>query len=89
MRQASFPLSFGVFQEYYSTIPEFANNRYISVVGTIASGLGYLGAPLVMPFIQQYQRWRQKMIWSGWPLCIAGLVAGSLSRILPTGLNYT
>ncbi|KAK8073440.1 hypothetical protein PG994_004339 [Apiospora phragmitis] len=39
------PLSFGVFQEYYSKVPEFASNPYVSVVGTIASGLGYLGAP--------------------------------------------
>jgi MFS family permease len=60
-----FPLSFGVFQEYYSKVPEFANNRYIGVVGTIASGFGYLGAPVIMPFIQRYQRWRQQMIWIG------------------------
>jgi hypothetical protein len=60
-----FPLSFGVFQDYYSTLPEFAGNHYISVVGTIASGFGYLGAPVIMPFIQRYQRWRRQMIWVG------------------------
>ncbi|THX77251.1 major facilitator superfamily transporter [Aureobasidium pullulans] len=38
-----FPLSFGVFQDYYSKTTEFARNRYIPVVGTVASGLGYLG----------------------------------------------
>lgn len=62
---SGFPLSFGVFQEYYSKVPEFANNRYISVVGTIASGFGYLGAPIIMPFIQRYQRWQRQMIWVG------------------------
>ncbi|KAK2613381.1 hypothetical protein N8I77_000299 [Diaporthe amygdali] len=60
-----FPLSFGVFQEYYSKIPEFAGNRYVSVVGTIASGFGYLGAPVIMPIIQRYQRWQRHMIWVG------------------------
>jgi hypothetical protein len=60
-----FPLSFGVFQEYYSKLPEFAGNRYISVVGTIASGFGYLGAPVIMPFIQRYQRWQRHLIWVG------------------------
>jgi hypothetical protein len=62
---AGFPLSFEAFQEYYSKIPEFASSRYISVVGIVASGLGYLGAPFIMPFIQPYQRWRRRMIWVG------------------------
>lgn len=64
-RNIGFPLSFGVFQEYYSKIPEFSDNPYVSVVGTIASGLGYLGAPVIMPFIQRYQRWQRHMIWVG------------------------
>ncbi|KAF2022596.1 MFS general substrate transporter [Setomelanomma holmii] len=42
-----FPLSFGIFQEYYSRIPEFKDNAYISVVGTSASGISYIGAPIV------------------------------------------
>ncbi|KAI1868718.1 uncharacterized protein JN550_006293 [Neoarthrinium moseri] len=88
-----FPLSFGVFQEYYSNIPEFANNRYISVVGTIASGFGYLGAPFIMPFTQRYQRWQRQMIWVGWPICIGGLVLGSFAStlevlILTQGVAY-
>jgi hypothetical protein len=48
-----FPLSFGVFQEYYTSIPEFNNSPYISIVGTTASGISYLGAPLVIPFIRR------------------------------------
>ncbi|CAG9982767.1 unnamed protein product [Clonostachys byssicola] len=88
-----FPLSFGVFQEYYSRVPEFANNRYISVVGTIASGFGYLGAPVVMPFIQRYPWWQRQMIWVGWPICILGLVLGSFAStlevlILTQGVAY-
>ncbi|KAI1165166.1 major facilitator superfamily domain-containing protein [Nemania serpens] len=88
-----FPLSFGVFQEYYSEIPEFANNRYVSVVGTIASGFGYLGAPVIMPFIQRYQRWRRRMIWVGWSICISGLALGSFVStlevlILTQGVAY-
>ncbi|KAL3458529.1 major facilitator superfamily domain-containing protein [Aspergillus heterothallicus] len=88
-----FPLSFGVFQDYYSRVPEFANNRYIGVVGTIASGFGYLGAPVIMPFIQRYQKWRQHMIWVGWPICIGGLVLGSFAStlevlILTQGVAY-
>ena len=79
-----FPLSFGIFQAYYSTLPQFTSNRYISVVGTTASGISYLGAPIVVPFIRRWSRYRTHMILVGWPLCIAGLVAGSFADRLGT-----
>lgn len=88
-----FPLSFGVFQAYYSNLPEFKDNHYISVVGTTASGIAYLGAPLVTPLIRRWARYRTQMILVGWPLCIAGLVAGSFADqlntlILTQGIMY-
>ncbi|KAJ0115769.1 hypothetical protein J7T55_010592 [Diaporthe amygdali] len=72
---------------------KFADNRYVSVVGTIASGFGYLGAPVIMPIIQRYQRWQRHMIWVGWSICIAGLVLGSFAStleglILTQGVAY-
>jgi hypothetical protein len=60
-----FPLSFGVFQNYYSHLPQFADNPYIPIVGTVASGISYLGAPLVTPFIKRYSRYQRQMIWVG------------------------
>ncbi|KAI1171094.1 major facilitator superfamily domain-containing protein [Nemania sp. FL0916] len=88
-----FPLSFGVFQQYYSQVPEFAHNRYVSVVGSIASGFGYLGAPAIIPFIHRYQRQRRCMVYVGWSICIAGLALGSFasnlaSLILTQGVAY-
>lgn len=79
-----FPLSFGVFQEYYTSIPEFRDSPYISIVGTTASGISYLGAPLVIPFIRRWSNYRMHMILVGWPLCIIGLVAGSFANNLGT-----
>lgn len=79
-----FPLSFGVFQEYYTWIPEFRNSPYISIVGTTASGISYLGAPLIIPFIRRWSRYRTRMILAGWPLCIISLVAGSFANSLGT-----
>lgn len=79
-----FPLSFGVFQDYYSSLPEFKGNRYISVVGTTASGISYLGAPLAMPLIRRWSKYRAQMILVGWPLCIIGLIAGSFANKLST-----
>lgn len=77
-----FPLSFGVFQEYYSAQPEFQASRYVSVIGTTASGISYLGAPLVMPLISRWSKYRRQMIFVGWPLCITGLIAGSFATTL-------
>jgi predicted MFS family arabinose efflux permease len=79
-----FPLSFGVFQDYYSHIPAFRNSAYISAIGTTASGISYLGAPLATPLIQRYSKYRVHMILVGWPLCILGLVAGSFANTLGT-----
>ncbi|KAJ5793951.1 major facilitator superfamily domain-containing protein [Penicillium paradoxum] len=79
-----FPLSFGVFQNYYSELPEFAGNPYISVVGTVASGISYLGAPLTAPFIKRFQKYQRQMIWVGWPICILALISGSFASTLET-----
>tara|TARA_R110002003_G_scaffold1048_20_gene22349 strand:- start:7281 stop:8660 length:1380 start_codon:yes stop_codon:yes gene_type:complete len=79
-----FPLSFGVFQNYYTRLPEFKDNPYVSVVGTSASGISYLGAPVIIPLIRRWSRYRMHMILVGWPLCIAGLVAGSFADRLGT-----
>ncbi|KAK5174559.1 uncharacterized protein LTR77_001640 [Saxophila tyrrhenica] len=77
-----FPLSFGVFQNYYSQLPQFKDSPYIAVVGTIASGMSYLAAPVIIPFIRRFSRYRQLMIWVGWPICLLGLAAGSFARSL-------
>lgn len=95
-----FPLSFGVFQEYYSTVPEFSNSRYIPIVGTTASGISYLGAPLVTPLIKRFPKYQRHMIWVGCmmylllfrsiahhllgPICVLGLVIGSFATTLGT-----
>jgi predicted MFS family arabinose efflux permease len=88
-----FPLSFGVFQNYYSHLPEYAGNRYVSVIGTTASGISYLGAPLITPLIRRWSKHRTRMILVGWPLCILGLVAGSFAEglgmlVLTQGVMY-
>jgi MFS family permease len=77
-----FPLSFGVFQSHYSQIHAFSNSAYISAIGTTASGIAYLGAPLATPMIRRWARYRTHMILIGWPMCILGLVAGSFAETL-------
>ncbi|KAG0650380.1 Riboflavin transporter MCH5 [Hyphodiscus hymeniophilus] len=88
MEHEGFPLSFGVFQNYYSTLPQFANSPFISIVGTTASGISYLGAPFIIPIIKRYSRYQRQMIWVGLPLCLSGLAAGSFATTLG-GLIFT
>jgi predicted MFS family arabinose efflux permease len=77
-----FPLSFGVFQNYYSSRPEYRNQPYVSVIGTVASGISYMGAPIIIPFLKRARKYRSHMIWSGWLLCIAGILGSSFTHTL-------
>ncbi|KAL8660020.1 MAG: hypothetical protein Q9202_006846 [Teloschistes flavicans] len=88
-----FPISFGVFQAHYSKLPQFKGNPHVTLVGTMASGIPYLGAPFMAAFVRHYQRYRYAIIWVGWPLCILGLVAGSFANsvgalIVTQGVMY-
>lgn len=60
-----FPLSFGVFQNYYSKLPEFENSPYISVIGTVASGMSYMAAPVMITIIKRFKKQRRRMIYIG------------------------
>jgi MFS family permease len=83
-----FPISFGVFQEYYSTLPQFKGSSKIALIGTIAQGLSYLGAPFSASIAKRFPRYQRQQIWIGWPLCVLGLVAGSFTTTI-NGLIVT
>ena len=79
---AGFPISFGVFQDYYSTLPQFAGNSNIALIGTVAQGLSYLGSPFSNALTRRFPKYHRQQIWISWPLCIGGLVAGSFTDSL-------
>jgi len=72
-------MSFGVFQNYYSSLPQFAGNSNIALIGTLAQGLSYLGAPLAAACTKRFPKYQRLQIYLGWPLCIVGLLAGSFA----------
>lgn len=80
--QWGFALSFGVFQNYYSTHPPFAGSSSIPIVGTLATGVTYLGAPFMTPLIRWFPRWRRQMIWTGWAVSILSLIGASFARTI-------
>ncbi|RYP20273.1 hypothetical protein DL767_009484 [Monosporascus sp. MG133] len=76
-----FPMCFGVFQNYYSNVPEFEDeSANIPLIGTLAQGLYYLGAPFSALLTKRFPQCQRHQIWVGWPLGIIGLLAASFTR---------
>lgn len=78
--QFGFALTFGVFQSYYNKQPGFANDPNIAVIGTLSTGVYYLGAPFMTYLIRTFPKSQQFMIWFGWLLCIVALIGASFSN---------
>ncbi|PMD60225.1 MFS general substrate transporter [Hyaloscypha bicolor E] len=90
---SGFPLTFGIFQTFYFTHPPFESNKYLPVVGTLATGISYLATPLITPFTIRYPMYRKYMIWFGWLTCIIALIGSSFATklshlIITQGLLY-
>jgi MFS family permease len=63
-------------------LPEFAGNSNVALIGTVAQGLSYLGAPFSAAITKRFPKHQRLQIWIGWPLCIGGLLAGSFATTL-------
>ncbi|UNI23725.1 hypothetical protein JDV02_009527 [Purpureocillium takamizusanense] len=75
-----FPMCFGVFQNYYSKLPEFRDDiSKVPMVGTLAQGLTTLGCPLSAFVATRFPRYRKPQICVGWFLTILGLLTASFA----------
>jgi MFS family permease len=77
---SGFPLSYGVFQDYYSKQPEFEGDSNLAVIGTVSTSIYFLGAPIATPLVKRFQRWQRHMITAGWAGCVLSLVAASFMK---------
>lgn len=77
INKPGFPLSFGVFQDYYSRQPQFQASQNITVIGTLSTSIYFLGAPLAMPLVKRFQRWQRQMVVVGSACCVLSLLAAS------------
>ncbi|VUC26994.1 unnamed protein product [Clonostachys rosea] len=77
-----FPMCYGVFQNYYTTqVPEFQNDKdKVALIGALAQGLYYLGAPLSAVATKRFPKYQRQQIWLGWPMCVLGLLAASFTN---------
>ncbi|KAK4189528.1 monocarboxylate transporter 10 [Podospora australis] len=78
-----FPMSFGVFQNYYTTHPPFAGSSNIAVIGTCALGIMYLDTPLIMALNRTYPRIARYSTIVGLLLMCLALALSSFSTTVP------
>ncbi|PQE26410.1 hypothetical protein CJF30_00001151 [Rutstroemia sp. NJR-2017a BBW] len=84
-----FPISFGVFQAYYSTLPQFStSSSQLALIGTIAQGLSYLGSPFSAYLTKRFPKYQLPQLWLGWVTCIASLIIASFQSTVQ-GLIWT
>ena len=69
-----------MFQDYYTSLPEFSNDKSkVALIGTIAQGLSYLGAPFSAALTKRFHKYQRQQLWVAWPICILGLLIGSFA----------
>lgn len=75
-----FPLSFGVFQDYYSKHEIFRESNLIPTIGALATGVTYLGMPLTNPIAMRWPQHRRTMVVVGYSMCLIGIFGASFAR---------
>ncbi|KAF2104972.1 MFS general substrate transporter [Rhizodiscina lignyota] len=88
-----FPLAFGVFQSYYSSLPEFKNDKNIPTIGALTISLSYLGVPVTNAIALRYPHIQRYMIVFGWLGTLLSLILASFATevwhlILTQGFMY-
>lgn len=87
-----FPLSFGVFQVYYSTHEPFSHESSqssgIAAPGTTATGVAYFASPFFGIAMQRYPHTRRPAMCLGLVAMVAGLIGASFCNTV-TGLIAT
>lgn len=75
-----FPLAFGIFQSYYNNHELFKGSEIIPTIGTLATGVSYLGMPLTNAIVLRWPQYQRHMCMIGWLLCIIGLIGASFAQ---------
>ncbi|KAJ5972571.1 uncharacterized protein N7479_002489 [Penicillium vulpinum] len=88
-----FAFTYGVFQAYYSDIPQFKDSGNIAVIGTCAMGIMYLDLPLVFAAYRQWPKYQRFGCGLGVLLMCAALGLSSLATstnhlIVTQGIFY-
>lgn len=80
--QLGFPLTFGVFQEFFHSHETFGHDAPTAWIGVLSGGLPFLGAPFMTYICQRSTIPLRYYLLTGWVLCIVALVAGAFCESL-------
>lgn len=73
-------MCFGVFQNYYTKQPTYESEASsVALIGTLAQGIYYLGAPISASLTKRFPKYQRHQICVGWLLCILGLLCASFA----------
>ena len=78
------PLSYGVFEDYYSREIRFKYEPNFPIVGTLSTCTLYLGSPVTCILINKFPEHKRQMVWAGWLIRIISLVGASFARTVVT-----
>ncbi|KAH8886183.1 MFS general substrate transporter [Thozetella sp. PMI_491] len=79
-----FPFAYGVFQEYYARQEQFSDDKnQLASIGTTATGMMYITAPIVYGVVRTYPRHRRAISLTGFVLMVASLIGASFANTVP------
>ncbi|KAK6414376.1 hypothetical protein LTR95_017742, partial [Oleoguttula sp. CCFEE 5521] len=80
----SLPLSYGVFQEYYSNHELFKSSTAIPTVGTLTAGTSNLCMPFMSMVAARWPQYRRTQMIAGWVICVLALIGASFANSIET-----
>lgn len=75
-----FPLAFGIWESHYSEHPLFHDSLNIPTIGTLATGVTFLSAPLTIYVLIRWPQYRNAFSAVGFVMCLAALLLASFSN---------
>ena len=84
-----FPLTFGVFQDYFRRDFKHSNSTQTIWIGVLSTGVPFMGAPFMTCVCKTYPHInRQYYVLLGWAICVVSLVGASFSTsVLPLAMT--
>lgn len=94
MQTRSFPFSYGVFLNYYTTHTfKDSPSSLLALVGSLSTGIMYLSAVIITPIVSRYPRQKKNIMAVGVTFCVTGLIGAAFSTkpwqlVITQGIIY-
>ncbi|SJL05286.1 uncharacterized protein ARMOST_08652 [Armillaria ostoyae] len=92
----SYPFSYGVFLNYYTSHEPFQNtpSSLLALVGSLSTGLMYFASLIILPVFSRFPAHKKKGMYVGLILCVAGLFGAAFAKtsgvlLLTQGILYS